>query len=49
MRVPADVVLAQNEWFSRNAPVHLALTRQSMFFPDRKLIQFDCGKLQVSE
>ena len=28
------------------APFHAAAMRQQLFFPDRRLIQFDCGKLQ---
>ena len=28
------------------APLHPALVRRQVFFPDRRLIQFDCGKLQ---
>lgn len=28
-------------------PLRTAMVRQQLFFPDRKLIQFDCGKLQV--
>ena len=27
--------------------LHTAAIRQSLFFPDRRLVQFDCGKLQV--
>ena len=27
-------------------PYHQAAVRQQLFFPDRRLIQFDCGKLQ---
>jgi len=28
------------------APLHPAVVRRQVFFPDRRLIQFDCGKLQ---
>ena len=38
----------QREWFARSQPLRTALVRQQVFFPDRRLIQFDCGKLQVS-
>ena len=29
------------------APLRKSIIRQSMFFPDKQLVQFDCGKLQV--
>jgi len=29
------------------APLHTAVVRRQVFFPDRRLIQFDCGKLQA--
>ena len=29
------------------APLRLAQVRQQLFFPDRRLVQFDCGKLQA--
>ena len=38
----------QQEWFERSAPLRTAIVRQQVFFPDRRLIQFDCGKLQAS-
>ena len=38
----------QREWFARSQPLRTALVRQQVFFPDRRLIQFDCGKLQAS-
>ena len=38
----------QQEWFARSQPLRTALVRQQVFFPDRRLIQFDCGKLQAS-
>ena len=28
-------------------PIRKSFVRQSMFFPDKRLVQFDCGKLQV--
>jgi hypothetical protein len=37
----------QQEWFKRSAPLRTAIVRQQVFFPDRRLIQFDCGKLQA--
>ena len=37
----------QQEWFERSAPLRTAIVRQQVFFPDRRLIQFDCGKLQA--
>ncbi len=33
-------------WFSRNAALRTAVVRQQLFIPDRRLVQFDCGKLQ---
>lgn len=30
-----------------NRLLHASHVRQQLFFPDRMLIQFDCGKLQV--
>lgn len=29
------------------APLHASSVRRQVFFPDRRLIQFDCGKLQA--
>ncbi len=37
----------QAEVFARSALLRTAIVRQQLFFPDRRLIQFDCGKLQV--
>jgi len=34
-------------WFARAGLLHTARLRTQLFFPDRRLIQFDCGKLQV--
>ena len=31
----------------RSALLHTAAIRTRLFFPDRRLIQYDCGKLQV--
>ncbi|KFM26869.1 Helicase swr1 [Auxenochlorella protothecoides] len=41
----ASRALAQT-WYSRGEVLHLARTRTSLFFPDKRLIQFDSGKLQ---
>lgn len=46
-RAAANTAAIQAEWFARSAPLHTALVRGQLFFPDRKLLQFDCGKLQV--
>ena len=43
----ANAQLAQLEWFRGSAPLRTAYVRRQLFFPDRKLIQYDCGKLQV--
>lgn len=39
----------QAEVFARSAPLRTAIVRQQLFFPDRRLLQFDCGKLQVKQ
>lgn len=39
--------LVQQEWVQRSAVLRPAIVRQQLFFPDRQLLQFDCGKLQV--
>ncbi len=39
--------VALSEWSERAAPLRLAYIRQQLFFPDKRLIQYDCGKLQV--
>ena len=39
--------LAQREFAERAALLRTAIVRQQLFFPDRRLIQYDCGKLQV--
>ena len=38
---------AQQEWFRSSASLRTAVVRRQLFFPDRRLLQFDCGKLQV--
>ena len=53
--VMSDCVSTGLHDFSENACQHLRLLapmrptiiRQSIFFPDKRLVQFDCGKLQV--
>ena len=35
-------------WATMGAPLRMPLVRQQLFFPDRRLLQYDCGKLQVS-
>lgn len=39
--------LVQQEWFRCSASLRTAVVRRQLFFPDRQLLQFDCGKLQV--
>lgn len=39
--------LVQQEWFRSSASLRTAIVRRQLFFPDRRLLQFDCGKLQV--
>ena len=39
--------LAQREFAALSALLRTAIVRQQLFFPDRRLIQYDCGKLQV--
>lgn len=43
----SEAVLATAEWGARSEALHTAVMRSSLFFPDRRLLQFDCGKLQV--
>lgn len=38
---------AQAEFSARSGALRTAIVRQQLFFPDRRLIQYDCGKLQV--
>ena len=38
---------AQREWVRSSASLRTAIVRRQLFFPDRRLLQFDCGKLQV--
>ena len=39
--------VAARAWFQGGAPLRTAIVRQQLFFPDRRLLQYDCGKLQV--
>lgn len=41
-----DAVIVREEFFQRAIALRTALVRQQLFFPDRRLLQFDCGKLQ---
>lgn len=34
-------------WYRHGSLLHTARQRTQLFFPDRRLIQFDCGKLQA--
>ena len=42
-----QVLTAQHAWFQGAGPLRPAIVRQQLFFPDRRLLQYDCGKLQV--
>ncbi|GFH14352.1 uncharacterized protein HaLaN_10389, partial [Haematococcus lacustris] len=46
-KAAADAAVAAQAWYRGNAPLHTAVIRRTLFFPDRRLLQFDCGKLQV--
>jgi len=43
----AAAATAEAAWMKGAGPLRPALVRQQLFFPDRNLIQYDCGKLQV--
>lgn len=43
----AAAAAAEQAWAERAAPLRTAIVRQQLFFPDRRLMQYDCGKLQV--
>lgn len=43
----AAATAAEAAWMKGAGPLRPALVRQQLFFPDRNLIQYDCGKLQV--
>ncbi len=42
-----QALTAEHAWFQGAGPLRPALVRQQLFFPDRRLLQYDCGKLQV--
>ena len=44
---PIPHCFACQTWFERSGLLHVPRIRTQLFFPDRRLIQFDCGKLQV--
>ncbi len=46
-RAASDAALVTAEYWARSAPLHTSTIRGTLFFPDRRLLQFDCGKLQV--
>ena len=43
----ADAWQLSRHFARTSGPLATALVRGRLFFPDRRLIQFDCGKLQV--
>ncbi|KQK08524.1 protein PHOTOPERIOD-INDEPENDENT EARLY FLOWERING 1 isoform X1 [Brachypodium distachyon] len=43
---PAYRELCMNEFSPILSPIRPAIVRRQVYFPDRRLIQFDCGKLQ---
>jgi hypothetical protein len=45
-RAAEAAAVAASEWGLRSGPLRTALVRRQLFFPDRRLLQFDCGKLQ---
>jgi hypothetical protein len=44
----AAAATAERAWAGRAAALRTAVVRQQLFFPDRRLMQYDCGKLQAS-
>jgi hypothetical protein len=44
----AAAATAERAWARRAAALRTAVVRQQLFFPDRRLMQYDCGKLQAS-
>jgi hypothetical protein len=44
----AAAAKAERAWAQRAAALRTAVVRQQLFFPDRRLMQYDCGKLQAS-
>ncbi len=45
MKIQSTTLMS--EYQARSQLLQTAVLRQQLFFPDRRLIQFDCGKLQV--
>ncbi len=46
-KAASDTQLVSVEWAARSGALHTSIVRSKLFFPDRRLLQFDCGKLQV--
>lgn len=44
-RAAVAAAVAQQEFFKRGGSLRTALVRRQLFFPDRRLLQYDCGKL----
>jgi E1A-binding protein p400 len=44
-RAALAAAVAQQEWFERGGCLRTAVVRKQLFFPDRRLLQYDCGKL----
>lgn len=44
-RAAVAAAVAQQEWFERAGCLRTAVVRRQCFFPDRRLLQYDCGKL----
>jgi E1A-binding protein p400 len=44
-RAAVSAAVAQEEWFQRAGSLRTAFVRRQCFFPDRRLLQYDCGKL----
>lgn len=44
-RAAVSAAIAQQEWFERAGCLRTAVVRKQLFFPDRRLLQYDCGKL----
>lgn len=44
-RAAAAASVAQQAWFAGAGPLRTAVVRKQLFFPDRRLLQYDCGKL----
>ncbi|WIA20226.1 hypothetical protein OEZ85_006067 [Tetradesmus obliquus] len=44
-RAAQAALIAEQEFFARGGSLRTALVRKQLFFPDRRLLQYDCGKL----